>query len=150
MENKEDLTYEITSKYKHQIDIWYRAYNISREKIELFYDVLSSLNKLVEETYLGTDVLDRESDQMNHFMWCWDKTIENLSKEKIYLKERGEHHDYFWNFFHEAFYLVKMEEGTPRVDDFIYKLFDFRHRKTRTELDVVTEIYKLLDKNLKK
>jgi hypothetical protein len=84
MENKESyLDFVSSENYKQQIDVWYRAYNISREKTELFYDFLISLHNLIDETYLGTDVMMSTEDQINHFTWCWDKTIESFNKEKI-------------------------------------------------------------------
>lgn len=151
MEKREDFAeFDVTDKYKHQIDIWYRTYNISREKIEFYYDVLVSLYELVDKTYLGIDVLYKEGDQFNHFNWCWDKTIDNLSKERIYFKEKGPHYEYLWNLFYEAYYTVRMDEQEPKIREFLYKLFDFRHKKTRSELDILTEIYRLLDQNLKK
>lgn len=151
MEKREEyIEYETTEKYRHQIDVWYRAYNIHREKIELFHDFLSSLHDLVDATFLGIDVLHNESDQRNHFNWCWNKVLDNFTKEKIYFKERGTHYEYMWNFFYEAYYATKMDEQTPRVGEYFYKLFDFRHRKSRSELDMLTEVYKLLEQNLKK
>ena len=149
-DRKDYNEFEISDKYRNQIDVWYRAYNIHREKVELFYDFLSSLYGLVESTYLGADVLYNETDQRNHFMWCWDKTIENFNKEKIYFKEKGNHYEYFWNFFFEAFYLVNMDEKPIRIGEYFYKLFDFRYRKSRSELDILTEVYKLMEQNLKK
>ena len=84
MENREGYLEFITSEnYKNQIDIWYKAYNISREKTELFYDFLTSLYTLVDETYLGSDVVYLEETQKSHFTWCWDKIVDNFSKEKI-------------------------------------------------------------------
>ena len=152
MENNKEgyLEFISSESYKHQIDIWYRAYNISREKTELFYDFINSIFFLIEETYLGEDVMDLELNQKNHFTWCWDKTIENFNKEKIFFKERGIHYEYFWNFFLEAYYINKQEGGIIRINEYFYKLFDFQHKKTRSELDMLTEIYKLLDQNLKK
>jgi hypothetical protein len=68
MENRESYLEFIGSEnYKQQIDVWYRAYNISREKTELFYDFLISLYNLIEETYLGSDVVITTDDQMKHF-----------------------------------------------------------------------------------
>lgn len=151
MENKENyLEFVSSENYKQQIDIWYRAYNISREKVSLFYDFVASIHDLVDETYLGPDVMDREVDQKNHFTWVWDKVIENFSKEKIYIKERGAHYEYFWNFYLEAYYYVQMEDGVTRIPEYFLKLFHFEHRKSRSELDILTEIYKILDQNLKK
>ena len=151
MENKESyLEFVSSESYRHQIDIWYRAYNISHEKTHLFYDFLESLYKLIDDTYLGTDVFELEEDQRNHFTWCWDKTIENFNGEKIFFKERGNHYEYFWNFFLEAYYYTKLEGNSMKILEYFFKLFDFNHRKSRSELDMVTEIYKLFDQNLKK
>ena len=64
MENKEGYLEFISSEsYKNQIDVWYRAYNISREKTELFYDFLMSLYNLLQETYLGSEVFELEIPQ---------------------------------------------------------------------------------------
>ena len=115
MENGESYLEFITSEnYKQQIDIWHKAYNISREKTELFYDFVVSLYELIDDTYLGSDVIISEEDQRNHFNWCWDKTIENFNKEKIYFKERGQHYQYFWNFFLEAYYFVQLDGEEPK------------------------------------
>ena len=151
MENKESYLGFISSEsYKHQIEVWYKAYNISREKIELFHDFLISLYDLISDTYLGTDVIVTEEDQRNHFTWCWDKTIESFNKEKIYFKDRGNFFEYFWNFFLEAYYYQHIENKTVRITEYFDKLFNFKYRKSRSELDMLTEIYKLFDQNLKK
>jgi hypothetical protein len=151
MENKESyLDFVSSENYKQQIDVWYRAYNISREKTELFYDFLISLHDLIDETYLGADVIMTTEDQINHFTWCWDKTIESFNKEKISFKERGNAYKYLWNFYSEAYYYTKNSESIIRIPEYFYILFDFVHKKTRSELDMLTELYKLLDQNLKK
>jgi hypothetical protein len=151
MEGEEDfIETSNLDKYKHQIDIWYRVYNIQREKIELFYDFLSSLYQIVDTTFLGSDVLFTDIDQKNHFNWCWNKILLDFSKEKIFFKETGIHHEYFWNFFREAYYFNKLENNESRIDEYFFKLFDFKHKKSRSELDTLTEIYKLLDQNFKK
>ena len=151
MENTENYLEFISSEnYKHQIDIWYKAYNITHEKTELFFDFIISLYELLENTYLGPDVMIYEEDQMGHFLWCWDKTIESSSKEKIYFKERGNLQSYFWNFFREAYYFVKIEDKQDLIKDYFTKLFNFKHKKTRSELDLLTEVYKLFEQNLKK
>ncbi len=151
MENREGyLEFIVSENYKQQIDVWFKAYNISREKTELFYDFVVTLHDLIIETYLGPDVINLETDQKNHFTWCWDKVIDNFSKEKIYFKNRGNVYEYFWNFFLEAFYYSELDGNIMRIREYFYILFHFEHRKTRSELDMMTEIYKLLDQNLKK
>ena len=151
MEKREDYLEFITSEsYKQQIDIWYKAHNITTEKIELFYDLLITLFVLIDDTYLGSDVMESEYDQKNHFKWCWNKVIGNFEKENIHFKEKGTHYEYFWNFFLEAFYLVKLEDGPIKIIDYFYMLFNFNHKKSRSELDMLTEIYKMMEQNLKK
>jgi len=146
----ENFEYTSPEKYKHQVDIWYRTYNISREKLNLFHDFLVSLYELIDETYMGNDIMIDENDQINHFNWCWNKLISNFSKEKIFFKPKGECYEYLWNFFLEAYYLTKLENKPVKIIEYFYKLFDFNYIKTTSELDMVTEFYKLLDQNLKK
>lgn len=151
MENKEGYLEFVTSEsYKQQIEVWHKAYNISREKTELFYDFVISLYNIINETYLGPDVTQIEEDQKNHFIWSWNKNVDNFNKEKIYFKERGSHFEYFWNFYLEAYYYVQIDDGIIRIPEYFYKLFDFTYRKSRSELDMLTEIYKMLEQNLKK
>jgi hypothetical protein len=97
---------------------------------------------------MGPELLSAQVDQKNHFNWCWDKLISDLEKESIFLRERGEHHDYFWLFFQEAFYINDI--NSFRIKEYFHKLFTFDYKKTRSELDILTEMYKLLELNLKK
>lgn len=149
MGNKRSYLEFIASEdFKNQAEVWYKAYNITRERTELFYDFVLSLYELVESTYMGPELLSAQVDQKNHFNWCWDKLISDLEKESIFLRERGEHHDYFWLFFQEAFYINDI--NSFRIKEYFHKLFTFDYKKTRSELDILTEMYKLLEQNLKK
>ena len=151
MGNTENYLESISAEnYKHQVDIWYKAYNITHEKTELFFDFIISLHDLMGNTYMGADIMELENDQFTHFLWCWDKTIENFNKEKIFFKERGNLQDYFWTFFKEAYYYGKLEEKNDLIKEYFTKLFNFNHQKTRSELDMLTEVYKLFEQNLKK
>jgi hypothetical protein len=98
---------------------------------------------------LGPDVLIYEKDQRGHFTWCWDNVINSFSKEKIYFKPRGNHYEYFWNFFLEAYYFVHLDGENVKITEYLYKLFDLKYQKTRSELDVVIEVYKMFENNLK-
>lgn len=150
MGNKETyLGFISTENYRQQLDIWLRAYNVNHEKVQLFHDFLDSLYDILESTYLGEDVMDKEEEQKGHFAWCWNKTIQNFEKEKIYFKDTGTHFEYFWNFVLEAFYYPKLEGRNILVKEYFNRVFDFKHTKTRSELDILQEIYKLLNQNLK-
>ena len=94
MENKDTYLKSILKDqdYGYQTEVWYRAYSITTEKIELFYDLVDSLYRIVDQTYLGPDAIITEDEQRKHFTWCWDKVINNLSKEKINFNSRGIHY----------------------------------------------------------
>ena len=142
------LEFVSSENFRNQAEVWYKAYNIIREKTELFHDFIVCLCDLIDETYLGADVTITEADKKNHFTWCWDKVITNFAKESIEFKERGQHYDYFWLFFNEAYYLS--DSKSNRIKEYFKKLFQFDFKKTRSELDMLTEFYKILDTNLKK
>tara|TARA_Y100001938_G_C7905478_1_gene336828 strand:- start:73 stop:543 length:471 start_codon:yes stop_codon:yes gene_type:complete len=133
---------------KKDLDLWLKANNIISEKSELFFYFIKSLYLLVDKTYLGSDVIKDEDDVVNHFKWCWNKTIDNLEKEGILFQREGPHYDYFWNFFLESFYGDKFDSVINRVDKFFSTLFKISDRKTKSELDIYTELYKTLDNNL--
>lgn len=150
MENKQGYIDFIASEsYKNQIDIWFKAYNINQDKINLYYDFLMSLYELINETYLGQDYVRTDTDRKNHFNWCWSKTIDNFSKENIFFKNTGTHYDYFWNLYDDAFYLTIINDEKIKIQDYFKTLFDFNHKKSRSELDLFVEIYKQLELNLK-
>ena len=64
---------------------------------------------------MGPDVIVTQDEQLNHFNWCWNKTIQNFEKESITFKETGQHHDYLRDFFYEAYYLNDNFEGGELV-----------------------------------
>jgi len=80
MGNKEGyLEFIFSENYKNQLDVWYRAYNISREKIELFQDFLISLYELVDETYLGPDVFE-STEELDMLTDVYKMLDSNLKK----------------------------------------------------------------------
>jgi hypothetical protein len=148
---KKDNLYEliVNESYKQQLDIWFRAYNISHEKLELFHDFLFTLYEFIDNTYLGVDVMDLDVDQKNHFIWCWNKTIKQFELENIKIKSDGKHFDYLWFFFQEAYYYNNLKNIVTKIKEYFDVLFDFNHKKTKAELDILVEIYKLMNEALK-
>jgi hypothetical protein len=139
------------------VDVWLRINNIIPEKLELFKDFVQSLNMLIEETYLGehnkgveTTIRLSSEDNKKHFEWCFNKVIENFHKEKIDFKKKGEHFDYFKVFFDDVFYNQKEENIRKSVSIFFLELFDLDKPFTKSDLDMIGIIYKMLDKNLSK
>ena len=142
------LEFIASENFRNQAEVWYKAYNIIHEKTELFYDFVISLYDVIDETYLGPDVVITETQQKQHFEWCWKKVLHSFEKESIHFRESGQHHDYMWSFFNEAYYMNDTTQN--RISEYFTKLFKFDYRKTRSELDMLTEIYKILESNIKK
>jgi hypothetical protein len=139
------------------VEKWFKGNNILNEKLELFSDFSHSLNLLIVDTYLGqqdspneTKILMSDDDNSKHFEWCWDKTVNNFLKEDLNFENRGEHFDYFKSFFDEIFYTQKDEKIRKSITNFFTDLFDINKPFTKSDLDMVLTIYKILDKHLSK
>jgi hypothetical protein len=137
------------------VEIWFNMNNMIPEKGELFFDYCISLFNLVSLTYLGgdgssneTNVVMNDDDKEKHFLWCWNTTIENFKKENIKFSNKGEHYEYFSTFFMEVFYNQKNNSVKESIGVFLNELFDKNKTFTKSDLDLYTEIYKLLDKNI--
>jgi len=148
----------VTKQVKpEEVDLWFKSNNIIPEKLELFSDFCQSLNILIIETYLGetdspheTKVSMSEEDKINHFVWCWNKVVDNFSKEKIKFNKKGEHFDYFVSFFEEIFYKQENKKVRDSVTEFFEELFDLKKPFTKSDLDMINSVYKSLEKNMNK
>jgi adenosine deaminase len=146
-DNEARLTFET---YKEQIDTWYRAHNIIREKSELYYDFLSSLLDLIDETYLGSDVLVSDDDIINHFNWCFNKITNNFEQERIHFIVKSNHYEYLWSLLYKGYYKSFNEQKYRILSEYFKELFIFNKLKKPLELESFIEIYKIFDQNLKK
>lgn len=136
------------------VEVWFNANNIIIEKIDLYYDFTMSLLSLMGKTYLGFDndletkIILTENDNLNHFKWCWNKTIDNFEKENILFQREGEHYDYFITFFKDIFYNQDnklIRDGLPKFFD---ELFDIKKSFTKADVDLLTDLYKTMEKNI--
>ena len=123
--------------------------------MDLYYDFTFSLYYLIIETYLGHDemtsvtkIIISDEDKKNHFEWCWEKTINNFNKESVVFNDKGEHYDYFLEFFMEIFYNQKDDKIRLSISTFFNDIFDRKKPFTKSDLDMVSNIYKSLDKNM--
>lgn len=137
------------------VDIWFRINNVIPEKLELFSDFSIGLNMLIVETYLGEPNVNNETkitlskeDNDKHFEWCFNKVVENFSREEIYFNNKGDHYTYFKTFFDEVFYNQKEAKVRNSIQDFFRELFDLKKSFTKSDLDMIGVIYKTMDKNL--
>jgi hypothetical protein len=122
--------------------------NISPEKVELFRDFSISLTYLIEDTYLGDDVIQTQDDQVNHFNWCWDQNIKNFSRENIVFQSKGEHYYYYLAYFVDIYYgnSNKTKGLFQKIVGFWDDILSIDIPKTKSEHDLLCEIYKIMDK----
>ena len=126
------------------INIQYSANNIIPERCELYGDFIQSFLNLVFKTYLGDDITDL-SEREAHFNWCWDKTIENFSKEDISFQSRDGLYEYFRIYLFTTFYIISdkniiLELSSNRL----WKItFDYNKVKTQSDIDNLLEVYNL-------
>ena len=138
---------------KDEVIIWFNVHNMNYEKIELFGDIFKSLNQIVLDTYMGDDIKETKismtrEDKELHFEWCWKKTIDNFMKEGIEINPEGEHKNYFKGFYLDTFYNPDEKNVRDAIPTFVYDVFDVDKQFTKSDLDILTELYKLLEKNI--
>jgi len=148
---KEFFDYVSTPITEDLREISFKVHNIIPEKTELYHEILISLFDILFHTYLGKEIINTEKKSREHFEWCWKKNISNFNKEKIFFNEEKEILDYFTQFALESFYdedLDKIEELQTKIKWFWSKCFDYGSTRTRSELDILVEVYKLFEKSL--
>jgi hypothetical protein len=150
------LNYITKNLDPEEVDIWFRVNNIIPEKMELYYDLSYSLFLLIKNTYLGdesdngeTTVKMNDTDNKKHFNWCWKKIIDNFERESISFDMEGDHYEYFFTLFNEIYYRQSKEAIRNSIDVFFNDLFNREKAFTQVDLDLIFNIYKTLDKNLK-
>jgi hypothetical protein len=139
------------------INAWYLANNITPELTELFRDFCISFLNLLNDTYLGdnfdipkeTKVGMTEEQKRTHFKWCWNKTVQNFEKENINFNFQEDDSVFFENFFFEIFYNQTDEKMKDGMSKFFNDIFDNKHKKTKSDIEIFTDIYKVLERSLK-
>lgn len=136
-----------------EVSIWFNVHNMNFEKIELVGDFFESLNQTIVDTYLGDDnpetkILLIQEDKESHFEWCWKKILDDFKKENIHIKHGGDHKKYFKDFFMETFYNQSEINVKKSIPNFIKDVFDLEKPFTKSDLDILTELYKIMEKNI--
>jgi hypothetical protein len=142
---------------KEDINAWYLANNITPELTELFRDFCFSFLNLLKDTYLGDDFSDNKETKVGmtseqkkeHFRWCWNKTIKNFNKESIDFIFNDSDSEFFESFFFEVFYNQPDQKVKEQIENFFNQIFDRGMKKTKSDIEIFTDIYKVLERSLK-
>ena len=139
-----------------EVVIWFNVHNMLYERIELYGDIFKSLNHTIVDTYMGepvgtsveTKITLTQEDKESHFEWCWNRVLEYFNKENIKIKPTGDHKDYFKSFYMDTFYNQSEKSVRDSISVFLNEIFDISKTFTKSDLDMMTEMYKLLEKNI--
>ncbi len=147
------LSYIKTPLSENSIAVLYSANNVRYERCQLYSDYIQSLLLTIFDTYMGDEIMS-DDEKANHFLWCWNKNIENFKEEGIIFKNTDASFNYFIEFMFEVFYSVNNKETKPYIAVTIrtlwLSLFSYDRIKTRSDVDNFIEIYGILEKSLKK
>jgi hypothetical protein len=106
---------------------------------------------MINDTYLGLDYINTEKEITQHFNWCIDKVIDNFKEEKIIFQDIDKIKEYFYFFYYETFYKTGEKKNLlGRLNKLGEMSFNYHRLKSRSDIDVLIELYKLLDKSLNK
>jgi hypothetical protein len=138
---------------KDEVIMWFNVHNMIYEKVELYGDIFKSLNAIIVDTYLGdsnseTKINLSDEDKISHFDWCWKKMVKDFEKENINIKFKGDHKEYFQSFFMDSFYNQRENRIKESISRFLNEIFDTNMVYSRPDLDLLTELYKLMEKNM--
>jgi hypothetical protein len=136
-----------------EVVIWFNIHNMNYERIELYGDIFKSLNYVIIDTYMGeetneTKISLSQEDKESHFEWCWNKMVEDFRRENIIIKHGGEHKEYFKSFFFDTFYNQSERNVKDSIPNFLIEVFDVEKPFSKSDLDILTELYKLMEKNI--
>ena len=136
-----------------EVIIWFNIHNMNYERIELYGDIFKSLNYIIVDTYMGgetneTKISLSKEDKELHFEWCWNKMVEDFKRENIIIKHGGEHKEYFRSFFFDTFYNQSEKNIKESIPNFLVEVFDVEKPFSKSDLDILTELYKLMEKNI--
>jgi hypothetical protein len=133
---------------KAQVEIFYKIHDIIPEKLILYHDFLFMLFYKIETTYFGPEILTKEDDIKNHYLWCYNETVKSFKQEHIYFKTNDECTEYFWLFFYNAFYLSDNKDVKTVINNYLNVLFDYSFNKNDSDMSLLLEIYNIFNKSM--
>jgi len=120
------------------------------DRKKIFLDFSTKLSNKIFDSYLE-DELYKVDDKLNHFNWCWDKTIQEFKENGINFNPVGEHYDTFLNYFSDVFY--KSADKSDLLRDYILSFWDTLLtggiHMDLSEIHSYKKFYNLMANNLK-
>jgi hypothetical protein len=149
MNTIEFLRYISTPLTKEEMTLLYKANNVKYDKCVLYYDFIKSLNLLIVDTYLGDDVVLTDEDKKKHYLWCFNMIVGNFGEENILFDDTDDLKFYFYHFYSELFYPEEDKEDIiTKLNNLPNLSFDYNRVKTRSDMDLLIELYKIFEKSL--
>lgn len=133
------------------IDKIYKEYGVVCERADLYRDFTFSLNRLIQESYLGDEVMT-DIDKKIHFDWCWNRVCEDFTILNFYFRDNQELCNYFRIFFSKHFYEIQNKKNSdiPNSIEPVYiYLFDYNHVKKHVDVEKFISIYMTFELSFK-
>jgi len=139
-----------------EVVVWFNVHNMIYEKIELYGDIFKSLHHIILDTYMGDPIPNSKEtkitmsfeDKILHFEWCWKKMVTSFKEENVIITLDGEHKDYLKSFYMDTFYNHSERSVKDSIPTFLNEIFNIFKPFSKSDLDMITELYKLMDKNV--
>jgi hypothetical protein len=147
MENSEFMNYITNPLTSDQMNLLYKANDIKFDRCNLYYDFIKSLNKVIVDTYLGSEYISTEREVKEHYLWCFNKVVSNFKEEQILFDDVDKLKEYFFYFYDELFY-KDSDKLLNKLDNLAEFSFDFHRIKSRSDIDIMIELYKLFEKSI--
>jgi hypothetical protein len=74
--------------------------------------------------------------------------VKDFERENVNIKFKGDHKEYFQSFFMDSFYNQHEKKIKESISRFLNEIFDVNMVYSRPDLDLLTELYKLMEKNM--
>jgi len=147
MENSEFMNYIANPLTPEQMNLLYKANDIKFDRCNLYFDFIKSLNKVIFDTYLGVEYISTDREIKEHYLWCFNDVVKKFKEEYIVFDDVDKLKEYFFYFYDELFYKDK-EKSLSKIDNLPEFSFDYHRIKSRSDMDILIELYKLFEKSL--
>lgn len=147
MNSSEFMSYMVTPLSYEQMQLLYKANDIKFDRCDLYYDFIKTLNKVLNDTYLGSDYISNEREIKEHYLWCFNKVIKGFKSENILFDGTDDIKEYFFYFYEELFY-KDSDKSIEKLNKLAELSFDFNRIKSRSDMDIMIELYKMFEKSL--